>query len=250
MKNKIFFLSLLCSCALTWTSCTDTVDYVPAELVSDDCQRMSFTSDGQSFEFTPSENKVVKLTVTREKTDADITVPLSLTRNDGGVFNIPESISFVAGQSSVDFNVEFPDVEVGKTYSFNVALPQEYVDPYSDSVLATSGASVQCIQWNDLGEGTFVSNMFQGKWGQQVYKASHTELYKFTSLYDDGKDILVSVSNGKAKVEEQLAFVHQKYGNVYVSGSGVMKDKTLTLVLGFVCSAGSFGEYQEIYTFK
>lgn len=251
MKNNILLLSVCSFLMLAWASCTDSVDYTPAEYIKSDCSKMSFTTDDEYYEFAPSSNsRKVTLTVTREKTDDDVVVPLVVNRNDDNVFSIPETISFSKGQSSVDFDVNFPEVVIGQIYKFEIALPSEFVDPYSTSVLSTCGYSVQCIQWDLYGTGNFNSSMFRSSWEQAIYKASHAELYKLPSLYAEGADILVDVEGSKAQVSEQLAFVDSTYGNVYVSGSGEFVDKTLKLKLEFYCSAGSFGEKDEVYTLQ
>lgn len=248
MKNNILLLSVFSFLMLAWTSCTDTVDYIPAEYIKSDCPKMSFTTDDEYYEFPPSSTtRKVTITVTREKNDDDVVVPLIVNRNDGNVFSFPETISFSKGQSSVDFDVNFPEVVIGQLYKFEIALPSEYVDPYSTSVFATCGYSVQCIQWDLYGTGNFTSSMFRQSWKQNFYKASHAELYKLPSLYTEGADILVNIDGTNAQVSEQLAFVDSTYGYVYVSGSGELIDKTLKLKLEFYCSAGSFGEMDEVY---
>lgn len=53
-----------------------------------------------------------------------------------------------------------------------------------------------------------------------------------------------------AAIEQQYVFTDSEYGAVYAEGKGVLTDNNINMTLTFTCSAGSFGEKQEILDFQ
>lgn len=102
------------------------------------------------------------------------------------------------------------------------------------------------IQWDVFGEGTYHSSMFNATFAVEVRKAAHAEWYKLIEPFGEGKDLVIKMNGTNAAIEQQYVFTDSKYGAVYAEGKGVLTDNNINMTLTFTCSAGSFGEKQEI----
>lgn len=240
--------------ALGLGACTDDVDYTPASLVADDCPRVTFVTDSESEEVAPGSTGT-QIVLSRANTEAEIVVPLNVLRNDDNVFQIPESVTFAAGEDMAVVNISYSNLELGAIYTFSVGIDEEYVDPYAETTVASTEKSVQMIQWDLLGEGSLSVTLLGGVASCNVYRASHTLWFKAEAPVEDGMDIVFKVdeTNNSVVVEDQPIFTHAQYGLVYVNNEdvgGVYDPETNTIRAGlyYYCSAGYFGTYVETLT--
>lgn len=88
--------------------------------------------------------------------------------------------------------------------------------------------------------------MFNATFAIEVRKAAHAEWYKLIAPFEEGKDLVIKMNGTNAAIEQQYVFTDSKYGAVYAEGKGVLTDNNINMTLTFTCSAGSFGEKQEI----
>lgn len=252
--NKIFSTLGLATLLLGIGACTDEYDYTPAQQVNPDCIKASFTSDGDFIELDTDALKSVTVTVTRENTSGEVTLALNVLRNDENVFQIPESVTFAAGQSTATFEIAFPNAEIGLEYTYCIALDDDVVDPYSSSTLASTTGTIQLIQWNLLGTGTLTCTLLNGTATCNVYRASHAAWYRAEEPIETGMDIIFIVNDDNSvSVADQPIFTDSNYGTVYVNnseGGGIYsaEDNTIQAALYYYCSAGYFGTYVETLT--
>lgn len=255
--NKIFRLGTIAvsmMLALGFSACNDEVDYIPANQVDNNCIRASFTADDDFTEVSPTGEKVLTLTVVRENTDSEATIALNVLRNDENMFQIPESVTFAAGQDAVSFDVTFPNVEIGIEYTYSIGLDESVVDPYSQNTLATTTGTVQMIQWDLLGTGTLTCTLLGGTATCNIYKASHAMWYKAEAPVEEGMDILFVVNDDNSvTVSDQPIFTDANYGTVYVNNTangGIYSAEAniIQAALYYYCSAGYFGTFVETLT--
>lgn len=253
---KYGYAALLMVLVFGSVSCTKECEYTPAQVISKDCVKASFleSEDGFFKELTPDEEKKITLTVTREITEGECTIGLNILDNETGIFNVPEYVSFADGESSKTFDITFPDAEVGILYNLTIELDKHSIDPYIESTISTLVGSIQIVQWNPIGESQMISQFFEQTITCETMKASHANWYKFVSLTEEGKDLVIKVNeNNEAIVEDQQIGTHASYGPIYVNNSqygGEYNPETNTIVanLYYYVSAGYFGTYAE--TFK
>lgn len=257
-KIRYYYTTLAAVLTLGFSACTDEVEYHGASPVADDCPRISFTSNDDAWEVAPADEKSLTLTLTRENTEGEVTVPINVLRNDENMFQIPESVTFAAGQNTTTLTITFPNVVLAEIYTYSVGLNSSDVDPYSANTLASSTGTVQMIQWDLLGVGSLTNNVLYTTSITapcNVYRASHAEWYKAEEPLEEGKDIIFKVDEkDNVLVEEQAIITHPSYGLVYVNntdtGIGMIdrENNVIKVDLLYYCSAGQFGDAIETLT--
>ena len=100
------------------------------------------------YELEPEAATELTLTVGRTNTDEAATVGLVQLVNTENVFQVPESVSFDAGQAEVPITVTFPNTEIGVSYSLELGLAEGTYDVYNK--LTAVKAEVIRIKWNTL----------------------------------------------------------------------------------------------------
>lgn len=253
IKHSVIALSMVLAVGLT--ACTEECEYIPAEQVDTSIPAASFTSYGGDFwELAPSEEKRFTLTVTREDANDSATIPLIVEQNDGNVFQVPENVTFEAGQADAVIEITCPDLEIGVVYNYCIRLG---VDPYREDLIALTNGSVQMIQWDLLGTGSLTCSALYADIVEapcNIYKASHANWYKAEDPLEQGMSIVFKVAeDNSVVVEDQPIITHPSYGPVYVNnetGGGVYDPATNTIqaALYYYCSAGYFGTYIETLT--
>lgn len=248
MKKSFNYYSiavLFLSVVFVTSACTEDCDYISAAIPEANTEEVSFADmNSMKAELAPNDTKEITITVVRKNTGSALTVPILVNRNDEGIFEIPSSVSFDTNSQSAEIKITFPKAIEGVLYQYEIALDNAGL--YSEATIPNMSGSVQCIQWNELGEGKFVSQFMGEDWPVVVYKANHTDWYKVYSLYEDGMDIVFKADeSGKVIVEKQAAFTHDTYGTCSVKGNGSVKDGVITVTIEATVSAGSFGYFSE-----
>ena len=146
--NKIFLLAGIALVGV-FASCDNDDDYTPGEQPKAGFQKFAFSED-QNLELAPEDPTTVTLTATRAIFDQAAEVPVTVLVNDGNVFQVPQTISFSAGDSISQFTVNFPNAEIGKTYNLTISVEDpNYTSAYSSN--KTVSVSVVRVKWNPAG---------------------------------------------------------------------------------------------------
>lgn len=253
--NKIFkhsYIALSMALGLGLAACTDECEYTPAGPVDANVPMVSFASEGGEFrEFSPAEDKTLTISLERADASDEETVGLIVNQNDGGVFQIPASVTFAAGESTTTVDITFPEAELGEVYTYVIRLD---VDPYRQDLITLYSGSVQVVQWDMIGTGTLTCTLLTSTGSCNIYKASHTAWYKAEAPMEEGMDIVFKVQDDNSVVvEDQPIFTHASYGTVYVNnttGGGIYDPEANAIQAAFYyyCSAGYFGTYVETLT--
>ena len=107
------------------------------------------TSDNSYYyELEPEAATELTLTVGRTNTDEAATIGIVQLANTENVFQVPESVSFDAGQAEAHITVTFPNTEIGVSYSLELGLAEGTYDVYNK--LTAVKAEVIRIKWNPL----------------------------------------------------------------------------------------------------
>lgn len=164
MKNLRIFALLLLSAGALLTACENGDDWTPGEPVSKDCPLVYFQTQnldllGSSITLEPEEPTSLTFNVMRENTNGALNVPYTLYGDD--VFQASE-ISFADGVNTTTLTIDFPTAQIGKTYSFSLALDPAYVSPYTKSPTSIDLELLRA-RWITLNENTTIDY-----YGQQL----------------------------------------------------------------------------------
>jgi hypothetical protein len=181
-------------------------------------------------------NYSVTVQIVRSDLSPATTANVSLEMNDNieGVFDLESSsVTFENGKGEAYIKivpvVEAASIDPTKAYVFNLTLTGDNVSSlYNKTTYKAS------FQYTSIGAGTFNSMFFEDEWSVDIEKleVGNLVLYKTKGLYEDGYDITIIVDGENVTVDGQPAWYYDdEYGEVYVSGSGTISGKVLTLSL-------------------
>ncbi len=165
MKNSKYllgFLAALFAMATLYSCQDDAAVYEPAEKLANDqvyfpsTNSLSINASGLASSY--------EIAIARVKSDNAATVPLTLTGGNG-LYSIPASVNFNAGQTSTTFDLTYDPEEVGYD-NFNdlvISVGEAYKTPYGITDYAfTIGIPAP---WKSLGTGTIVDGFVSGFFG-------------------------------------------------------------------------------------
>lgn len=155
MKKVTKYIALLIGgiALLSMAACSDDDGRTPSPEVDPNCIGASFVGNNIGYEeLEDTDPKELKLTISRDKTDAAATVAIEVQANTKNIFNIPQSVSFAAGQATADLVITFENAQLKEEYSFQISLEAAAVNPYKGNGHASF--TVQCLKWVDV-SGTF-----------------------------------------------------------------------------------------------
>ena len=192
--KKINVLSILLAAvfALTWTSCSDDVEYTPAGAV-----------EGQGAYFAPTTETTyedleasgsITLDVMRTYTEAAAEVSLSATYSEGAdLFTVPSTVSFAADSQTSTVTLNYNNLERGTTYTVTLSLGEGTPYGQSEITLTLLYPEEVLLQWEVVSENAVLTdNLFSGFGvkdltitGIVVEKEANSNQYRFRSPYDN-----------------------------------------------------------------
>lgn len=233
--KKLYFILLILGLAIV--SCDQ--DNI-GEIYKPESPYVAFSSSvvPQNF-LTADNNYSVMVQIVRSDLSGQATANVTLEMNDDieGVFDLESTtVSFADGQAKAYAKVVpviAPDkINPAKTYKFRLTLTGDNV---SELYNTTTYTALFNIDYQNAGTGNFSSEFFEDAWSVDLMKAdlgNDLTVYKAIGLYEDGYDIVIVVSGGNVTVAGQAAWYYDDdYGEVFVSGTGTVSGKVLTLKL-------------------
>lgn len=233
--KKIYFIVIILALAIA--SCNkDNI----GEIYEPEGPYFAFSSPIVPQNFLTAENNYsVTIQIVRSNSSGDATANVSLEMNDDieGVFDLEStSVSFADGQTKAYAKIApliTPDqINPAKMYKFKLSLTGDNV---SELYNTTTYTALFNIEYQDAGTGDFNSDFWPGAWSVDLMKAdlgNDLIVYKAIDLYEEGYDITIVVSGGNVIVSGQAAWYYDdEYGEVFVSGTGTVSGKVLTLTL-------------------
>lgn len=146
-------------CLFAFSACTDEVDYTPASPES--ANGVYFPSTSQASVALKSDANTYDVQICRTDTAAEQTVQLTVETNDTvGALQIPNTVTFAAGQSSANLTINYDFAKMGYGNEFAI---QVSIDP---AVASTVGLSSYAFTvsvpepWKSLGKATFSDTYF------------------------------------------------------------------------------------------
>lgn len=129
---KIFAASAIT--LLSLAACSKEDSYEPGEPEVDGCYGVYFPSQeaSGSHTYNPTADKSITVTVARSNSNGAITVPVEVTSNVQGVFNVAP-ITFADGQSETTTEITFPNIEEGVSSTVSLTITDnQYASKYNE----------------------------------------------------------------------------------------------------------------------
>ena len=214
--KHIWGLAVAMLAATTLYSCSeDEPTYTPADPEGVKAHITFAGSESETFEVEPGTTGF-SLTLQRPEDEAANaeTVTLTVTGNQGNVFNCPATVDFAAGETTKSFNVTVSGAEEGVYYALNVVANGNQSD-YTQG-LRQKNVSFAVMKWESIGMGYWVDNIMCTPFSVdkltlavEVEKAvtSTSTRFRFTSPYESVNTDVVLIG-GK---EEYPAYVGYPY---------------------------------------
>ena len=141
-------------------SCDNEEEYKPGEPDVDGCYGVYFPSQEIKTNYEPTEALEFTVTAARKVEKGAISVPLEVSGNEKGYFELPSTIDFADGEAETSFTVKFSKAPVGEQLSLSLQITDpQYVSKYS-SFDASVSASVIIEKWISLGKGKIRDDCF------------------------------------------------------------------------------------------
>ncbi len=157
--TKIFGTALLAAAAVALSSCTEEVEYTPADPV--DGPQVYFSPDSPSTVELSSVESSFDVTILRATQDEAVSFTLEVS-DPSGLFTIPTAVSFASGQTTATLTIGYSynedDFPFDTYYDITIAIPDGYNTPYGlneyDFAAGVPGP------WTSLGMCTFNDYFF------------------------------------------------------------------------------------------
>jgi hypothetical protein len=168
-KSFIYTMLLTVGVMLGITACSSDNNWQPGSVSG---QQVFFSNNlGSSYEISPTENSF-SVQVSRYDKSGALNVPLTVTMNEGSIFNVPTSVSFADGQDVANLVISYnpADIVYGKYDTITVALNDAAVTtPYG---ISTYKFTAGVTEWVKLkGSGLYRDDFIGSLWnvGNQVW---------------------------------------------------------------------------------
>ncbi|MBF6596665.1 MAG: hypothetical protein ITF98_00350 [Fermentimonas sp.] len=174
IKNILGVILVLVGMTAMFSCQDDAPDYIAAEKI--DSEQVYFPSTISSNVALSSLENSFDIIIARVKTDNAITVPLTITGNDG-LYNIPSSVTFAQGESKATLKITYDAAEIGfdNFSDLSIKIGDEYTSVYGKSeYLFKIGVP---SPWESLGDATYADD-YVSTWfgvGNDEYKVEIQE---------------------------------------------------------------------------
>ena len=213
--NKIFLLAGIAAAGVL-ASCSDDDYEQGAVATGNQLQAVTFGNDNIfSAELDPTDPTSITITVQRDAEHAATaaSVPLKVVSNTDDVFEVPATAEFAAGSTETTITVTFDDSEIGVPYSCEIAIDDEYVNPYVS--VKTYAIDIQRVKWNKLGLCEYYDT-FLNEFGYyvEIQQRDGTNSFRLLNPYDGANANENDWDGGLYQSTEKVTFTILNAGGV------------------------------------
>lgn len=181
--NKLFSVLGLAS-VLSFTACTDEVDYTPAPAVN---TPGVYFSPEEEVNFTiDAEAGVQTINIYRQKTDGELSVAIQ-TSGDADKFSVPSTVTFPAGVESATVAITplVATMEDFTTYAIAITVDDAFATPYLPNTWEGTFTYANGEEWITIGECEFTDDALGPLFGNPCFTwpVEIQEHYATTGLY-------------------------------------------------------------------
>ncbi len=257
--NKIIIISklILCSFCLLLISC-EAPEGATYPL---DGSKVSFQAGRYDLSLAPEDGTVIKIAMNRSSSAGALDVPLVFKTTSPTLFSLNSStISFKEGETVSYAEIKHATLDkLNPALTYSLVLKLDNMEQKSPSALDSVLVNVsRKITWKKIGTGTFTSAFFEKSWMQEIQQAQEdATVYCFPDCYTKNFPIMFSVAanNSISFSTQQTGYVDSQYGMTSFTmptaaslNQPNKNGKVFNMTGRFVVSAGSFGEFKEVFT--
>src|SRR5690554_1033363 len=165
IKNILGVILVLVGMTAMFSCQDDAPDYIAAEKI--DSEQVYFPSTISSNVALSSLENSFDIIIARVKTDNAITVPLTITGNEG-LYNIPSSVTFAQGESKANLKITYDAEEIGfdNFSDLIISINEEYTSVYGNSKYSFNIGIP--APWKSLGEATYFDDLLNAFYGTGI----------------------------------------------------------------------------------
>lgn len=152
------------------------------------------------------------------------------------------------GENKTTFHVSVGNIKSGVTFKLYFDLGTDNANVDAKTVKTVS--VYRDYTFSKIGTGSINSEAFGDSWAVEWEKADDITWYRAIAPYEEGYDVVFKVgTDGKTVTVAKQAIMSDLmgYGTAYVAGSGELVDGVISVKLELTVSAGSFGQFKEVF---
>ncbi len=155
MKLYNIFSAIGLAAAMTFTACTDEVDYTPAKPVN--TPGVYFPAEEEINFVVNSEADVQTINISRSTTEGELTVNIT-PYGDADKFTVPSTVTFASGAATASVAVTplTNNMEMYATYMLGITIAEEFTSPYIQD--SWEGSFTFGIEWPTIGNCIFTDD--------------------------------------------------------------------------------------------
>lgn len=217
--KSLKYIAVLSVALASLASCSDDSDWTPGPQEPDGKQGVFFNTDNPktSLFIVDEPTKNITVTVSRTRTEGDITVPLTLEEGPEGM-TIPQSVSFADGQSTASFLVNCDNIPTKTSFNIRIAVAEEFRHTYMSGSYAYEG-SVVVSDWvlvDDKPTHTFYFTDNNGTWANLAapvespfYQLQGTDRFRIENFLNSGVDFEFEVGEPCGNTQPYYTWAHK-----------------------------------------
>lgn len=265
MKNLKYkfgvLMSFLAIAALS--SCTEEVEYTPAEPAAVETSEYYFTQDTETGLVIGQSDKVIVAEVNRVNTEGEETLDLIVTNPTSEYFTIPSSVTFADGEATAQIVVEVSDsLPLFENFQFSIQIPEKFVNPYiAENNNPTLHYVVQRDDYLPYAAGVYYSYWWEQEYEMVLEYSEVLGLFRFKNFcLMDGYHVTFKFNPETNEIVMTSAaypsgYVHSAYGmvtaEVYNKGTlNSFDPETMLFKFAYkwTVAAGSFGAGYDYFS--
>ncbi len=187
--------------AFTLTSCSDDDDYAPGNPTAEGAVGAYFDSSNTTMFVLTPQDESIELTISRNDATKATVVPITVVSEDTTAIQVPESVTFAAGDSTQTLTIGVKGLTEKKEYGFKLAIGESEADHYAvqDGTTMFNG-SVIVSQWKQLKSNVsfyYNENDKLPKTTSELWQLDGVNKFYFTDFLGSGAKMYFSIKNSK-----------------------------------------------------
>ncbi|GEM_PF-6731523 len=224
MKNILSILFGLFA-IVAFTACSEEDNWAPGEETVPNDTKVYFDKDS-SGEIILSTDDARTTTIWLGRTGDftnELTVPIQVVSADEAI-NIPSSVTFAAGEEWTELEISFPNIQMAKKATFELALEEKYANHYQDiGGSSTFKGSILVAAWNKIEEKAWFK--FQAEYDtiySTVYQLEGQRRFRVENFLNCGHDLVFSVGENTLDTygDYEIKIAENNLSYTYTYGDG------------------------------
>lgn len=234
MKNLLKYTFATLMGALLFASCTNEYEYDGVGQAEQNTASGAYflgSANKSSVELEPGSVEF-DITLSRTNTENAQTVNIKVVSDEAGVFEVPSTASFAAGENTATIHITAPNAKEGEEYDLTVGIADEHQSIYSVGMQAFT-VHVAIQKWENLGTCYWIDGIISQFYGVNPSFAYAVQVQKLINADGFRLRFVGPYSFAATGRDELGAFI----GYPYKAGSG---DEQEHLFVIDVTKAGAY----------